>query len=558
MFNHTLDRLTLTKPCDADWDSMAGNDQVRFCKHCDLHVTNLSSISRTEARRVVESARGRICVRYMIGPSGGVHTQKMPEQLYRIGRRASRIAAGAFTATLSLSSGAAQTRVTSAAPSVENVARVETSGQREQLVVDFSASVSGTITTREGTPIADAKVFLVDRESGEERTTTSSGMGQYTFQILPAGNYLLWVHKPTFDTDTASLSIAAGGAVQQHFELEKRELRWAGGAMTVVVEEEPLLLAIEAGDVEGLRRLLSVPVKFGRIARATLHLSSAVKGGNREIVRLLLDAGADPNFLVQGNDPALLSLSDKATPELVQDLILAGAKLNARDDNGSNALIIASRSSNELVVKELINAGVQVNANNSAGETALFAAARENTVGVVTLLLNAGINVNATNDHGDNALLSTLPNGSFENFKLLVDRGSDWTLVNDDGQTALILAAENEQPDIASFLIEHGLSVNAQDKHSNTALMMAAGMGHDRTAGMLMKAGADPNLPNSQRFTALMYAAIGGRAELVRMLLESGADPTAKSTQGKTALAYARESDREEVIQLLTSRGVRR
>ncbi len=54
----SLDRVTIPQPCSADWDEMIGNDQVRFCEHCSLHVTNLSSMTRQEAMRFVAKSRG--------------------------------------------------------------------------------------------------------------------------------------------------------------------------------------------------------------------------------------------------------------------------------------------------------------------------------------------------------------------------------------------------------------------------------------------------------------------------------------------------------------------
>src|ERR1051326_4852372 len=92
----SLDRITIPQPCDANWDEMIGNDQFRFCAHCSLHVTNLSSMTRQDAIHFVSESRGRICIRYIERPNGGVLTQKLPEKLYRIDRRASRLAAGAF------------------------------------------------------------------------------------------------------------------------------------------------------------------------------------------------------------------------------------------------------------------------------------------------------------------------------------------------------------------------------------------------------------------------------------------------------------------------------
>ena len=37
-----LNNVTIHSPCTADWNSMIGNDQVRFCEHCSLEVHNLS------------------------------------------------------------------------------------------------------------------------------------------------------------------------------------------------------------------------------------------------------------------------------------------------------------------------------------------------------------------------------------------------------------------------------------------------------------------------------------------------------------------------------------
>ena len=103
---------------------MIGNDQVRFCEHCQLHVNDLSAMTRHEAMRLVARSQGRLCVRYVQLPGGGVLT-RAPERLYRIGRRVSRLAAGAFTATLTLSTAVAQTRPSS----VEGIAWVHSTGR---------------------------------------------------------------------------------------------------------------------------------------------------------------------------------------------------------------------------------------------------------------------------------------------------------------------------------------------------------------------------------------------------------------------------------------------
>src|SRR5260370_22542525 len=106
----SLDQITIPKPCDADWDSMTGNDQVRFCEHCNLHVNNLSSMTRRDAMRLVARSKGRLCVRYIQRLDGGWLTKGVPQNLHRISRRVSPIAAGAFTPKPSWASAAGHTR----------------------------------------------------------------------------------------------------------------------------------------------------------------------------------------------------------------------------------------------------------------------------------------------------------------------------------------------------------------------------------------------------------------------------------------------------------------
>ena len=55
----SFDRIKIPAPCDADWEAMSGNDQVRFCEHCNLRVTDLSSMTRQEATRLVARSEAR-------------------------------------------------------------------------------------------------------------------------------------------------------------------------------------------------------------------------------------------------------------------------------------------------------------------------------------------------------------------------------------------------------------------------------------------------------------------------------------------------------------------
>ncbi len=97
-----LNNVTIPSPCNTDWNSMIGNDQVRFCGHCSLDVHNLSQMTRKQAERLVARSNGRLCVRYHHDAAGRPATLPTGRKLHHIGRRVSRLAAGAFTATLIL------------------------------------------------------------------------------------------------------------------------------------------------------------------------------------------------------------------------------------------------------------------------------------------------------------------------------------------------------------------------------------------------------------------------------------------------------------------------
>jgi hypothetical protein len=88
---HFLNNITIPSPCTEDWNSMTGNDEVRFCKHCNLDVHNLSHMTRSQAQRLIDRSNGRLCVRYHEDPTGRPLTLPVRQRLHRIGRRASRL-----------------------------------------------------------------------------------------------------------------------------------------------------------------------------------------------------------------------------------------------------------------------------------------------------------------------------------------------------------------------------------------------------------------------------------------------------------------------------------
>ena len=86
-----LDVLTVASPCPATWDAMSGDEQVRFCRHCQLHVYNLSAMTRDEAEALVSSREGRVCVRFFRRQDGTLLTRDCPIGVRSLRRRAGQM-----------------------------------------------------------------------------------------------------------------------------------------------------------------------------------------------------------------------------------------------------------------------------------------------------------------------------------------------------------------------------------------------------------------------------------------------------------------------------------
>ncbi len=340
MSNHirSLDRLIVSKPCDADWDSMIGNDQVRFCEHCNLHVNDLSSMTRQEAMRLVTRSGGRLCVRYIERPLGGVLTKQLPEKLHRISRRISRVAAGAFTATLSLSS-AGQTRSPYPVVDPDGVKQSQAIRQSNLAPAETTASLSGVITDPNEAVVPGASVVLISDDSHREQTTISSDLGEYSFSSLPPGSYSLRISQAgfkSFEITNILLNASSNQSINASLEVGAVTM----GIMVAIVEpEEPIVKAVFKNDLDLVNELAISTRDINVRDRSTnmTALDQAVENGNLEIVRSLLLFGADVRVKSASGRTALMYLRADATAELVRDLLSAGARLNAGRIRGHGA-----------------------------------------------------------------------------------------------------------------------------------------------------------------------------------------------------------------------------
>ena len=494
----SFERINIPTPCDADWDSMIGNERVRFCEHCNLSVTNLSSLTHQAAINLVARSEGRLCVRLERRAGGGLIMKQSAPRFHRIAGRVSRVAAGAFTATLSLSSAGAQTRASNQQMPAAQV--IEARARRPEA----GCSLSGVVSDPHGAVVPGAIVTLTSIQTGSMFTLTTTDDGTYNFAMLPSGSYRLSTEATGFAKIESEVRLVDGANQSMNLELPLPELvveveitaaepivtEVTGGIVAFSPPEEPIVRAAFKDDLEAVRQLvystLDLNVRDKNIEMTALE--QAVENGNLEIVRTLLLAGASVNVKNDGGRTVLMYLRESASPELVRELILAGAKINARDESGGTALMNAAGRGNHLVMRELITAGAKIDLRDA----------------------------------------------------------DEWT--------ALMFAASNNDPQVTKLLIEAGADVHASSESGKTPLMMAAHEGLAETVQLLISYNAAVNARDNNGWSALMYAVSVTDVESALALLNAGADVSV-TNNGKTLLAIARDRENDEMIELLRSRG---
>jgi len=267
-------------------------------------------------------------------------------------------------------------------------------------------------------------------------------------------------------------------------------------------EPEPLLHAIQRGDINTVKRLLERGANpNARDAEGTPALMAAALYNDVNGVRLLLDHGADPN----GSNVAGATALMWAIPDLpkVQVLLAHGANVNARSTTLQRTPM-------------------------------LVAASYPGTVEILRLLLSKGADIHAKDKGGMHALGRAATYADVDVVRFLVEHGCD---PNEEGYGAarLRLYARHHLPTI-EYLISKGLKMPAE---------VMTGAAHWQDAALLEKwiaLGADVNgrLPPYQR-TPLMTAAASEQSTpaTLKLLLEKGADPNAEDIEGERPLDWA-------------------
>ncbi|KAI1067289.1 hypothetical protein LB506_004053 [Fusarium annulatum] len=337
----------------------------------------------------------------------------------------------------------------------------------------------------------------------------------------------------------------------QHDTMQRCQLLLAAGAdVNASTEITALISAVANDNVELAKLLIEAGADVNASKTGMTALEVAVDNNNTELAKLIVGAGANVNtssigtcglglaairnkfelFLAGGVDAnestmgrtVLQRAASQGNLELVKLLIDLGANVNAKAPGSlTTVLQYASMQSSVEIVKYLVKHGASINEKAS------------------TVYKATALGLAVANNHNRIAIY-------------LIEQGASTDKCHTtSGATLLQLAAKHRNHEIVTYLVENGAAVNAAPSTDRgaTALQFAAIYGNLKMAVFLIEHGAHVSAKGAEvdGRTALEGAAEHGRLDMVHLLLGNDEEPETIEERCCEAAKFA-ETEHHDVI----------
>jgi ankyrin repeat protein len=316
------------------------------------------------------------------------------------------------------------------------------------------------------------------------------------------------------------------------------------GALLARGAQYNIYLAAVLGDLEYVRESLSLDPAMANF-EDTSHerpISAAARRNDIDLVKLLLDHGADPSLPEVGAPlgQALWTAVYQKQAEMAKLLLEHGANPNTAPESSGSALFQARYDT------ELTRLLIQYGAEQKSGDLhQLQLLIGDGKIAEVERLLqdSNALDLQGSAFWGEGILCGPANRADRPMLELLIRHGARVPDVTKWGRHYYF-----KHYDIAAFLMDNGMNPNHMNWHHVTLLHDMAQEGDIPKARLLLDHGADINpVDEEYRSTPLGLAARWGKREMVAFLLEHGADPNKSGAPWATPLAWARKKGHTDI-----------
>jgi ankyrin repeat protein len=302
----------------------------------------------------------------------------------------------------------------------------------------------------------------------------------------------------------------------------------------------PLHAAILNGNEHVAEILLSRGADIERRSAGQTALAVAASKGAEALVALLLKRGAIVTARNTHGLTPLFGAVRTGHTEVVKMLLEHGADFSEGDYSGQ---VLALIYRHQLLVTLFRTLG------NRKMKDKMEAKELTDTIATIKLF---GFDIEKDKDQ---ALLKFAATGREEQIKLLIKRGASLA-ATDGSKTPLYKAVERRQINGVRLLLDAGADVSTRyPGESATILNLAVKRSSAALVNLLLNHGADPNANAHGGSPPLHDAARVGSAPIALLLLNAGASVEATDNYGHTAMHRACQVGSVEVMSLLRDRG---
>lgn len=302
----------------------------------------------------------------------------------------------------------------------------------------------------------------------------------------------------------------------------------------------PLHLAVSHGKLEIAQILIPLTKdinRHGKEASTPLHRAVILKEVREEMVKLLLDHGADVSSINENGDTAL-HLTEYSN--IVKLLLDKGANVKIVNKLGKSPLHIAAGNRLPVEQTKIINylliKGARLDLPDKEGDLPFHHAAALGKVQVLDLLMPENIDIQ--DNLGRTPLMLAASGGHEDTIKYLIEHKANMYKSDQKGKFPFHEAALKNHLNIMNILMPK--NINLKDKTGRTALSWAAEAGNEKAVKFLLENKANRNIEDANKRLPFHYAAKEGQLAILEVLIPKFPKTVnAKDSEGRTALSLA-------------------